>query len=104
MLVFGCKKKKKSNERMKKILFINMYKYVICTVSHWTSIQCWTIADIFGVSKSQYVIVAVVKQVCKAIDYKLTNKYERNNIECRNDITDDQSTPFNVYRILSTRA
>lgn len=113
MLAFGCKNQEEDVKQTGKMLFINMYKYVICTVSHWTSIQCWTIADTYiwrlcvclcamywDVSKSQYAIAAVVKQVRKAIDYKLTNKHERNNIESciRNWV--DRTTIRSVYNFV----
>lgn len=59
--------------------------------------KCWTIADVYSmyrdVSKSQYVIVVDVKQVRKAIEYKLTNKHKRNNIQCSIHVS--QSTRSN---------
>lgn len=64
----------------------------ICTVSHFTLNinsmlnNCWyiwcvqyTIVYWDVVSKSQYVIDAVVKQVRKAINNKLTNKHEQSS-------------------------
>lgn len=62
--------------------------YIFVWVGEWVLCVC---AMYWDVSKSQYVIVADVKQVREAIDNKLTNEHELNNIECcirnRDDLT-----------------
>lgn len=85
--------------RAKVLKNVNIYKYRICTPSHWTSIRCWTIADIYmyiwciywNVNKSQYVIDGTVEQVRKVIDSNFTNKHEQSNIGCCIHIRGDRN-------------